>query len=173
MAERILLGTRKGTLFLTRGRHGWEAGPIRHPGIPACYAAADPRDGTLWASLDHGHWGPKLSRSRDGGQTWESAPPIKYPEGARFIEQVLPTPDADGGPGEGRVSYKDAKVLKIWCLAFGGPDEPGTLYAGTIPGGLCVSRDGGESWELNRPLWPRRHATRRAYCRRIRGSIQA
>ena len=39
----------------------------------------------LWASLDHGHWGPKLSRSRDGGATWEDVLSLKYPQGARYI----------------------------------------------------------------------------------------
>jgi photosystem II stability/assembly factor-like uncharacterized protein len=32
------------------------------------------------------------------------------------------------------------------------------MYAGTIPGGLFVSDDGGDTWELNRPLW--NHASR-------------
>jgi photosystem II stability/assembly factor-like uncharacterized protein len=38
-------------------------------------------------------------------------------------------------------------------LAFGGAAEPGTIYAGTLPGGLFTSVDGGDHWELNRPLW--------------------
>lgn len=38
-------------------------------------------------------------------------------------------------------------------LAFGGASQPGTIHAGTLPGGLFTSRDGGETWELNRPLW--------------------
>jgi photosystem II stability/assembly factor-like uncharacterized protein len=29
----------------------------------------------------------------------------------------------------------------------------GRIYVGTIPGGLFVSEDGGETFELNRPLW--------------------
>jgi hypothetical protein len=38
-------------------------------------------------------------------------------------------------------------------LAFGGRDQPGVIHAGTLPGGMFTSTDGGDSWELNRPLW--------------------
>lgn len=153
MTDRILLGTRKGTLVLDRKGGAWRPRPIAHAGVPVCFAASDPRDGTFWASLDHGHWGPKLSRSRDGGTTWEESPSIKYPQGARFVAQYLPIPDEDPELVAKRPKYKDAVLLKTWTLAFGSADEPGTMYAGTIPGGLFTSRDGGESWELNGPLW--------------------
>ena len=46
----------------------------------------------------------------------------------------------------------------VWALEIGGGDQPGVLWAGTLPGGLFKSSDGGTSWELIRPLWdhPRR-----------------
>ncbi|GGB79703.1 hypothetical protein GCM10011352_01700 [Marinobacterium zhoushanense] len=153
MSNTLLLGTRKGTVIFDRKGSAWQPRPIQHAGIPVCYAACDPRDGTLWASLDHGHWGPKLSRSRDGGATWEDLSSLKYPPGARHIVQYLPTPDFDPQTPSGQPEYRDATVLKIWTLAFGAASQPGRLYAGTIPGGLFVSDDGGDSWELNRPLW--------------------
>jgi len=153
MSNLILLGTRKGIVILDRKDSSWHPRPIEHAGVPVCYAARDPRDATLWASLDHGHWGPKLSRSRDAGTTWENAPAIKYPEGARYIVKVLPTPDFDPDAPTGQPEYAGATVYKIWNIAFGSDAQPGRLYAGTIPGGLFVSDDGGESWELNRPLW--------------------
>src|SRR5205085_1557419 len=42
-------------------------------------------------------------------------------------------------------------VGKIWVIEAGG--VPGRLWAGTMPGGLFRSDDGGESWLLNEPLW--------------------
>jgi photosystem II stability/assembly factor-like uncharacterized protein len=116
------------------------------------YAARDPRDGTLWVAMDHAHWGPKLSRSRDEGKTWEHLTQIAYPQGARFIEQHLPLPD-EQLKAERPTTYKEASLLKVWMLAFGNADQPGTIHAGTLPGGLFTSRDGGDTWELNRPLW--------------------
>lgn len=153
MSEMILLGTRKGTVIIDRAGGAWRPRPIQHAGIAVCYAVRDPRDGTLWSSLDHGHWGPKLSRSRDGGGSWEDVASVRYPEGARHIVQYLPTPDFDPAAPEAQPEYRDATVYKIWNIAFGGASQPGRLYAGTIPGGLFVSDDGGDSWALNRPLW--------------------
>lgn len=153
MPNMILLGTRKGTVIVDRTNSTWIPRPIEHAGIPVCYAARDSRDSTMWASLDHGHWGPKLSRSRDGGSTWQDVLSLKYPEGARYIVKVLPTPDFDPLAPTGQPEYADATVYKIWIIAFGTVEQPGRLYAGTIPGGLFVSDDGGETWELNRPLW--------------------
>jgi hypothetical protein len=153
VSDHLLLATRKGVLILDRTAAGWKPRPIAHAGVNVCFAARDPRDGTLWASLDHGHWGPKMSRSRDGGATWEDAPSIKYPEGARFVAQYMPLPGEDPDEIGKRPKYKDATLLKTWFLAFGGAGQPGVLHAGTIPGGLFTSTDGGETWELNRPLW--------------------
>ena len=153
MATMILIGTRKGTVMVDRSGSTWQPRPIAHAGIPVCYAMRDPRDGTLWASLDHGHWGPKLSRSRDDGATWQDISSLKYPHGARYIAKYLPTPDFDPAAPAAQPEYRDATVYKIWSLATGNADQPGRLYAGTIPGGLFISDDGGDTWELNRPLW--------------------
>jgi hypothetical protein len=159
MADRILLGTRKGLITIEKRASGWSARPPVHGGIPVSYAARDPRTGVWWAALDHGHWGPKLSRS-DDGEKWEEPPQITYPEGARLIDgyETLDgesVPNFPGAAGERQVrpKFKDARLLRIWCLAFGADSQPGRLFAGTMPGGLFVSEDGGESWELNRPLW--------------------
>jgi hypothetical protein len=158
VSDRILLGTRKGLIVLDRMAAGWTAGRPHHAGIPVSYAAHDPRTGMYWAALEHGHWGPKLSRSRDG-RTWEDAPPIRYPEGARYIEGYE---SAEGEslpvwPGSAeravRPRFAAARLLRIWTLEFGDASRPDRLYAGTIPGGLFVSDDGGETFELNRPLW--------------------
>ncbi|MCZ7645425.1 MAG: glycosyl hydrolase [Planctomycetota bacterium] len=135
MAQVLILGTRKGTLVLKREGGAFKPMRASHSGIPVPYACVDPRTGTLWATLDHGHWGSKLQRSENGGESWEELTPPAYPEDEEL---------ADG----------TAATLKyLWVLGPGGAGEPKRLYLGTEPGGLFVSDDGGESWELNRGLW--------------------
>lgn len=143
---RILVGTRKGTFIIDKVRGRWTPSLVGHAGAGSNFVARDPHTGTLWALLGHGHWGAKLSRSRDEGKTWEDAPQIKYPEGARYIAPAMPD---ESGNSSGS-TIKEATLLKLWYMAFG---QKGRLYVGTIPGGLFVSDDGGESFELNRPLW--------------------
>jgi len=54
----LLLGTRKGLVtFEQNGAGEWQFVREDFRAIPISYAAADPRNGTLWACLDHGHWG--------------------------------------------------------------------------------------------------------------------
>lgn len=148
MTARILVGTRKGTFLVEKTNGRWTPRLAGHPGAGVNFVARDPYTGTLWAALGHGHWGAKLSRSTDDGATWSDAPQIKYPEGARYLAPAEPTEDgSDEGLGP---TIKPATLLKLWVIAFG---PEGRIYVGTIPGGLFESHDGGESFELNRPLW--------------------
>jgi len=147
VSDRILVGTRKGSIVVDRVNGRWKAALSGHAGAGVNFVARDPSTGTLWALLGHGHWGAKLSRSKDDGKSWADAPQIKYPEGARYLGTEIPGED-DAAP-KGPI-YRTATLLKLWTIAFGGP---GRIYVGTIPGGLFVSEDGGESFELNRPLW--------------------
>jgi photosystem II stability/assembly factor-like uncharacterized protein len=102
----------------------------------------------MLAALDHGHFGVKMHRSRDGGCTWQEVAAPKYPE--KPADYVPRTP-AQGRP-------IDWTLKLIWALAPGGRSQPGVVWCGTLPGGLFKSEDGGDSWALNRPLWddPRR-----------------
>jgi photosystem II stability/assembly factor-like uncharacterized protein len=150
MADRILLGTRKGTFVVEKTAGRWTPRLAGHAGVGVNFVARDPLTGTLWAALGHGHWGAKLSRSSDGGKTWSDANQIKYPEGARYLAPPDPTPDWDPNAPPGKCTIRPATLLKLWALAFG---PQGRMYVGTIPGGLFVSEDGGESFALNLPLW--------------------
>ncbi|HEY2841532.1 MAG TPA: hypothetical protein VGJ26_20400 [Pirellulales bacterium] len=139
MAEAMLaVGTRKGLLLFERqkGQKGlWRLIRESHVGVPVPYAAADPRSGVLWASLDHGHWGQKLQRSTNLGVDWQELPAPKYPEDAVLKEG------------------KPATLRYLWVIGFGGADQRGRIYFGTEPGGLFVSDDGGESCRLVDSLW--------------------
>jgi photosystem II stability/assembly factor-like uncharacterized protein len=149
--SRILVGTRKGTFIVEKTNGHWRPRLAGHAGTGVGFVARDPRAGRCWALLGHGHWGAKLSISDDEGATWADAPAqIKYPEGARYIAQdMYEDASADFGVGW-RISTKPATLAKLWVVAFG---PGGSVYVGTIPGGLFVSRDGGASFALNLPLW--------------------
>lgn len=141
----ILVGTRKGSFVVEKRGAGWQPRLLGHAGVGVNYLACAPETGTLWAALGHGHWGAKLSRSDDGGASWRDATQIAYPEGARYLAPPDPGSEADAA-----VTTKDARLLKLWTIAFA---PGGRIFVGTIPGGLFVSRDAGESFELNRGLW--------------------
>jgi photosystem II stability/assembly factor-like uncharacterized protein len=149
MTERILIGTRKGSFFAEKKASGWSLKLAGHSGVGVNFVAKDPHSGHLWAALGHGHWGAKLSRSKDNGATWADSTQIKYPPGARYLAPPDPSEQAAADEPT-RYTARNATLLKLWVLAF---DGHGKMYVGTIPGGVFTSEDGGESFELNRPLW--------------------
>jgi hypothetical protein len=131
MSERLLLGTRKGLFDIRRTGRSWEIASTRFIGDPISMVLADPRDGALYAAQALGHFGIKLQRSRDDGETW----------------QEIPAPAFQPGQADG------ASVSYIFCLETGGKDQPGWIWCGTMPGGLFLSKDHGDSWTLNEALW--------------------
>jgi hypothetical protein len=135
MTDHLVLGTRKGLLQLEYDGSRWRFVRESFKAIPVSYAAFDPRHQTLWALLDHGHWGVKLHRSPDCGATWEEIPAPHYPEDAKLAEG------------------KPATLSYLWYFAPGGADQPERLYLGTEPGGLFQSDDGGNSFHLVESLW--------------------
>ena len=140
MSDRLLVASRKGLFQFRRQTAGaWALSRTAFLGSPVSMVLADPRDGALYAALDLGHFGCKLHRSDDGGETWTEIAAPSY-EG---IDAEDPDPPS---------------LKLIWALEAGGQDEPGVLWAGTIPGGLFRSADRGASWSLVRGLWdePRR-----------------
>lgn len=119
------VGTRKGLFTVD------DAGDIVRTSFLATPVSMVLVDGDLvLAALEHGHYGAKIHRSRDGGATFEEAATPAYDEGE---------------PGE-------PSVHTVWSLVRGGD---GRIWCGTIPGGLFVSDDEGDSWQLVRSLWDR------------------
>lgn len=147
----VWVATRKGTFKVEKSAGRWQAALVGHLGVGVNYVARDPKTNRVWALLGHGHWGAKLSISDDDGATWRDNPAqIKYPEGARYIGQDM-FEDAASEFGVGwKTTLRNATLLKLWVISFG---NDGAIWVGTIPGGLFESRDGGASFELNRPLW--------------------
>lgn len=136
MAE-LWVASRKGLFRFAPKPAGWRAGPPAFLAEPVTAVLDDPRDGTVYAALRLGHFGCKLHRSEDRGATWTELAPPAYPA-------------VDGAGGDGAASLD-----MIWTLEAGGADEPGLIWAGTLPGGLFVSRDRGASWALVDSLWAR------------------
>jgi photosystem II stability/assembly factor-like uncharacterized protein len=131
------VATRKGLFFI-------EGNKVRHTafvGDPVTMVLAQGND--LYAAVRLGHFGVHLHKSTNGGETWNEIASPSYPEGP-----------ADEKDGFGRPW--PWKLDMIWALEAG----KNALWAGTIPGGLFKSEDGGQSWELVRSLWddPRRKA---------------
>lgn len=129
----LWVGSRKGLFRFDETATGWQqAGPPAFLAGPVSAVLDDPRDGTLYVSLYHGHFGCKLHRSDDRGKSWTELPAPAYPKS----------------------HAPDAPALEfIWSFAAGGADEPGTIWAGTLPGGLFKSTDRGATWTLNQALW--------------------
>jgi len=131
MSDRMLVATRKGLLTLARNGASWAVKATEFPGVPVTNVLRDPRDGSIYAALKHGHFGAKLHRSDDSGRTWKELPAPAFPT------------DAAGAPA----------LFQIWTMEAGGPLQPGRLWLGALPAGLFRSDDRGETWELVRSLW--------------------
>ena len=139
---RLWVGTRKGAFRFERQAGTWRVADVAFLGDPVNLVSVDPRDGAVYAALDLGHYGSKLHRSTDGGKSFEELAMPAFP----------PMPEGeDGLDAQGReVPWN---VQAIWALSPGHASQPGRLWAGTIPGGLFRSDDGGQSWQLNEALW--------------------
>jgi len=147
MAERFYVGSRKGLFEYSQSSGQWEIDAVHFLGDPVSIVLPA-RDGTLYAGLTLGHFGAKLHRRRPGSKEWEECPAPQFPEGA--VVNDGPPLDEDTPP-----NTKPASLDEIWALETGGEDQPGVLWAGTIPGGLFRSADAGDSWQLVESLWNR------------------
>ena len=78
MANRLLVGTRKGLFCIERNASGWDLNHATLLGDPITMVLAD-RNGYIHAAVEHGHFGVQLKRSSDGGQSWQDRPTPKYP----------------------------------------------------------------------------------------------
>jgi hypothetical protein len=82
-----------------------------------------------------GHFG-WLRTSADGGKTWEEQAAPVYPPKPEGIEDSNPW-----------------TLDQVWILEGFHPKAPDRVWAGTNPGGLFRSDDGGRSWSLIESLW--------------------
>lgn len=136
MTDRAWLATRKGLIELRRSAGRWAIAHTSFLGDPVTMLLPPQNDGRMLAALNLGHFGVKLHASSDSGRQWQEVAVPVYP----------PQPADAPGPAW--------KLGLIWSLA----QAHGTLWAGTLPGGLFRSGDFGASWQLVESLW--HHPTR-------------
>ena len=123
----LLVGTKKG-LFVLGGDNGsFQVESRSFAGEPVEFAARDARTGRYFACVTSAFYGPKVFVADDPGGEWRQAEGIALPES------------------------EEKALVRMWCVVPG--EEDGLLYAGGDPGVLFESRDGGLTWELNKPFW--------------------
>ena len=140
VSDTLLVSTRKGLFTVSSKAKQWEIAAVDFLGDNVTIALTDRRDGTCYAALDHGHFGVKLHRAAGNG--WEEIAAPAYPPKPEGYDEH----DMWGRP----INWSTAR---IWALTAGGPDEPGVIWCGTLPGGLFRSADRGQSWDMVRSLW--------------------
>ena len=126
----LLVGTKKG-LFALEGEPGseFEVRSRAFAGEPIDFAMRDAASGHVIATSTSPFYGPKIWFAEDPAGEWKQAEGVVLPEGG------------------------DEALQRIWVIVAGGDGGEGrSLYAGGDPGVLFESRDGGETWELNRAL---------------------
>jgi len=79
MSNTILVSTRKGLFTVSRGRGGWAVSNGDFVGDNVTLTMHDPRDGSDYAALNHGHFGIKLHRRDKGRKTWKEITCPTYP----------------------------------------------------------------------------------------------
>ncbi len=131
----FILGTKKGLLYYVMSEGKYVLKSNHFEGIPVTAFLNDNRTGVWWVALNHGHWGVKLHKSVDEGQTWEAVDVPSFQEGKEYKAGV------------------PATVKDIFCIQQGGEDEKDTLWIGTRPGALFKSEDYGKTFQLNHALW--------------------
>lgn len=132
-SQRAWAATRKGLFELRRQADTWQVARVSFLAEPVSMLLPPDDQGRMLAALNLGHFGTKVHASDDFGASWREVATPAYPEQPA---------DAPGVPW---------KLQQIWALEATG----GTVWAGTIPGGLFRSDDFGASWQLVDALWQR------------------
>jgi hypothetical protein len=135
----LAIGTGKG-LFLARSgdeRASWDiSGP--HFIMNAIYSVAIDVRGErprILVGAQSEHWGPSVFHSDDLGESWQE-------------------------PDHGALAFPadtETSLERVWQLQPAPADQPGVVWAGVQPSALFRSEDGGEHFELVRPLWDHPH----------------
>ncbi len=128
----LLAGTKRGLFVLSStDRQTWTIDEPLLKGHRVYHAVLDQRNGgsRLWATDNGDFYGTFLRYSDDLGATWQEPS-----RGIKFAEE------------------SGLALKNLWEIRPGRSDEPDTLYVGIDPANLWVSRDRGDTWDLNAGL---------------------
>ena len=152
MSDRVYVATRKGLFTVDRTPSKWTISRATFVGDNVTLMMHDPRNGNLFAALNHGHFGIKVHRSTDHGETWSQ--PMKLTPDVMNVQ----FPDiAVTGNGNVYVTLrqsatvsgqKDAILIarSTDCgKTFGKPSprSPGPPTRPRLPGSMRSPRNGG------------------------------
>ena len=139
MSSQVLIGTRKGLFLVEKIKSDWTIEKAMLLGDPITMVLVDQQNN--WhAAVEHGHFGVKLKRSSDNGNTWDEIATPEYPPKPDNVEDIDPI----------RQTPIPWSLMRVWCMENGASN---TIWCGTIPGGLFRSNDCGNSWEFIESLW--------------------
>ena len=157
---KVLVGTSKGGFIYTSdtARRNWDVSDIQFKSWDVMHMKLDPRDGRLHAAVQHVIYGATTHYSDDLGKTWTQAKQVPVISRPSKSGRPMGTVDEmfrseSGDP----IKDKPEQLIKVWNITPGRTSEPGVLYAGAQPASLFVSRDRGETWTLNEPLFDHPH----------------
>ncbi|MCE7991114.1 MAG: glycosyl hydrolase [Roseivirga sp.] len=133
---KLIAATDKGLMVYEQTDGVWKLKDIQFIGMPVGCFHCDERNGSWWVAINHKHWGPKLYKSTDDGET--------------FAEVAVP-----------RFDNPDFTLKSIWTIAHGAYDDPNRLYLGVEPAAIFVTSDEGMSFQElkglsdhpSRPSW--------------------
>ncbi len=152
----VLVGTQKGGFIFESNekRKRWKVSDIQFKSWNVMHIQMDPRDQRLHAATSHFVYGPATHYSDDFGKTWIQAKEV--PALTRASKSGRPASTVEEAfRSEGGESIKEQpeKMIKVWNIQPGRESEPNVLYAGAQPASLFISKDRGETWELNESLY--------------------
>ncbi len=135
----LAVATRKGLFrFESDADRDWRIVGRDFLGEAVTAISVDPAGRRWLAALRMGHFGVKLRASDDGARSWVERDAPAYPAKPSGSDDPVPW-----------------SLDQVWVLEGFHPKAPDRVWAGTLPGGLFRSDDGGRQWQLVTSLWHR------------------
>lgn len=141
---KLLACTDKGLIEFENVSGKFQFGRIHFSGQPVAYL--DCYDEVWRVAINHKHWGSKIHKSEDSGQSWQELNAPKFPS------SIL-------------AQNNQATLRSIWNITAHNKEE---FYVGVEPAAIFHSRDGGNSYDFMEGLW--NHPTRKSWIGGGKGS---